>query len=184
VETANDAEPAAVGHRIRNYFCSYESGFAVGRPGALAVLLLQKDCKTAEMRFLQYRDLQDMAKASSVSRAPRGTRIVAKAFFAAADEIPEQNRAEVVKAALALIRDELKTTREKVATAKAKAKGKTAKVPASNGRKAAVTPKAPVRAVKKAAAAKRKAPAKRARKEPSPPPEPAVSFETDETSEI
>lgn len=125
-----------------------------------------------------------MAKASSVSRAPRGTRIVAKAFFAAADEIPEQNRAEVVKAALALIRDELKTTREKVATAKAKAKGKTAKVPASNGRKAAVTPKAPVRAVKKAAAAKRKAPAKRARKEPSPPPEPAVSFETDETSEI
>jgi hypothetical protein len=125
-----------------------------------------------------------MAKASSVSRAPRGTRIVAKAFFAAADEIPEQHRAEVVKAALALIRDELKTTREKIATAKAKAKGKTGKVAASSGRKAAVTPKAPVRAVKKAASAGRKSPAKRARKEPSQPTEPAMVFETDEASEM
>jgi hypothetical protein len=125
-----------------------------------------------------------MAKTSSVSRAPRGTRIVAKAFFAAVDEIPEQNRAEVVKAALALIRDELKTSREKVATAKAKAKGKNAKVPATSGRKAAAAPKAPVRAVKKAASAKRKSPAKRARKEPSQQTEPVMSFETDENSEI
>ena len=61
-----------------------------------------------------------MAKTSSATRVPRGTKILTKAFFAAADEIPEPQRAEVVKAALALIRDELKAAREKVAAAKAK----------------------------------------------------------------
>ena len=60
-----------------------------------------------------------MAKTSSATRVPRGTKILTKAFFAAADEIPEPQRAEVVKAALALIRDELKAAREKVAAAKA-----------------------------------------------------------------
>jgi hypothetical protein len=48
-----------------------------------------------------------MAKTSNAARVPRGTKIVAKAFFAAAGEIPEPQRAEVLKAALAVIRDEL-----------------------------------------------------------------------------
>ena len=48
-----------------------------------------------------------MAKTSSATGVPRGTKIVAKAFFAAADEIPEPQRAEVVKSALVFIRDEL-----------------------------------------------------------------------------
>ena len=65
-----------------------------------------------------------MANTSSATRVPRGTKIVAKAFFAAADEIPEPQRADVVKAALVLIRGELKAAREKVAVAKAKAKEK------------------------------------------------------------
>jgi hypothetical protein len=68
-----------------------------------------------------------MAKSSSSTRAPRGTKILAKAFFDAADEIPDSQRAEVVKAALALIRDELKAAREKVAAANAKAKKKAGK---------------------------------------------------------
>ena len=58
---------------------------------------------------------------------PAERRFLAKAFFAAADEIPEPQRTEVVKAALAVIRDELKSVREKVAVAKAKAKGKAGK---------------------------------------------------------
>jgi hypothetical protein len=84
-----------------------------------------------------------MAKPSSATRAPRGTKILAKAFFAAADEIPEPQRAEVVKAALALIRDELKAAREKVAAAKAKAKEKAGKASASPVRKPAGVAKTP-----------------------------------------
>ena len=59
-------------------------------------------------------------------RAPRGTKSLAQAFFAAADNIPEAQRAAVIKAALALIRDDLKVAREKAAGAKTKAKGKPA----------------------------------------------------------
>jgi hypothetical protein len=84
-----------------------------------------------------------MAKPSSATRAPRGTKSLAKAFFAAADEIPQPQRAEVVKAALALIRDELKAAREKLAAAKAKAKEKTGKASASPVRKPADVAKAP-----------------------------------------
>jgi hypothetical protein len=100
-----------------------------------------------------------MAKTSSATRAPRGTKILAKAFFAAADEIPEPQRAEVVKAALAAIRDELKTAREKVAVAKAKAKGKAGKAAAPVRRPAGVT-----KARKKAAPARPKTSARGARK--------------------
>ena len=53
-----------------------------------------------------------MAKTATTNRAPRGTKTLAHAFFAAADEIPEARRSEVVKAALAAIRDELKNVRE------------------------------------------------------------------------
>jgi hypothetical protein len=65
-----------------------------------------------------------MAQAATSTRAPRGTKILAKAFFTAAEEFPEAQRAEVIKAALVAIRDELKVAREKAAAAKAKAKGK------------------------------------------------------------
>src|SRR3954471_3969957 len=63
---------------------------------------------------------------ATTSRAPRGTKVLAQAFFAAADNIPEAQRGAVVKAALALIRDDLKAAREKAAAAKTKAKGKSA----------------------------------------------------------
>jgi hypothetical protein len=46
-----------------------------------------------------------MAKTSSATRAPRGTKILAKAFFAAADEIPEPQRTEVIKAYVILPSD-------------------------------------------------------------------------------
>ncbi len=62
------------------------------------------------------------------SRAPRGTRMVAQAFFQAVEEIPEDRRADVVKAALSLIRDQIKESREKARAAKQKRSG--AKQPA------------------------------------------------------
>jgi len=62
------------------------------------------------------------------SRAPRGTRTVAQAFFQAVEEIPEDRRADVVKAALSLIRDQIKEAREKARAAKQKRSG--AKQPA------------------------------------------------------
>jgi uncharacterized protein YPO0396 len=105
-----------------------------------------------------------MAKTSSATRVPRGTKILAKAFFAAADEIPEPQRAEVVKAALALIRDELKAAREKVTVAKAKAKEKAGKTLASPAYKATSVAKAPAKIQKKAASVQAKGPVKRANK--------------------
>jgi len=56
------------------------------------------------------------------TRAPRGTKILTKAFFDAAEEFPETVRADVVKASLALIRETLKVKRAKASTARAKAK--------------------------------------------------------------
>ena len=107
-----------------------------------------------------------MAKTSSATRAPRGTKILAKAFFAAADEIPEPQRTEVVKAALAVIRDELKTAREKVAVAKAKAKGKAGKAAATPVRR----PAGVIKARKKAAPIRPKASARGPRKAAAPKP--------------
>ena len=60
-------------------------------------------------------------KATSGARAPRGTKTLMQAFFSAADGIPEATRADVVKSALAAIRDQLKDVREKAKVAKAKA---------------------------------------------------------------
>jgi hypothetical protein len=62
-----------------------------------------------------------MAQAAT-TRAPRGTKILTKAFFDAALEIPETVRANVVKASLALIRETLKGKREKTTPTKVKAK--------------------------------------------------------------
>jgi len=95
-----------------------------------------------------------MAKATTTGRAPRGTKVLTQAFFAAADAIPEPQRPAVVKAALAAIRDEIKAAREKAAAAKAKAKS------ASPVKKAAPRPAkkpAPKKTALKKAAAKKSA---------------------------
>src|ERR1700712_126339 len=89
--------------------------------------------------------MKSMAKTSTTTRVPRGAKILTKAFFAAADEIPEPQRAEVVKAALALIRDELKAAREKVAVAKSKAKEKAGKASTNPVHKPASVAKAPAK---------------------------------------
>ena len=46
-------------------------------------------------------------------RAPRGSRTVSQAFFAALDSIPEPRRQEVAKAAQAAIKEELKLLQRK-----------------------------------------------------------------------
>jgi hypothetical protein len=91
-----------------------------------------------------------MAKAATSDRAPRGTKILSKAFFSAADEFPAAQRPAVIKAALALISDELKAARTKAATAKKSAKP-AAKAKAKAPAKKAAAKKAPV---KKSAAKK------------------------------
>jgi ubiquinone biosynthesis protein UbiJ len=76
---------------------------------------------------MQSKESKPMAiKATATARAPRGTKVLTQAFFSAADSIPEAQRAAVVKAALAAIRDELRNTRDKARIAKAKAKAKSA----------------------------------------------------------
>jgi hypothetical protein len=69
--------------------------------------------------------------ATATNRAPRGTKVLAQAFFSATDAFPEAQRDSVVKAALALIRDQLKEAREKARVAKEKIKAKGAKTPAA-----------------------------------------------------
>ena len=55
-----------------------------------------------------------MANAETQSaRLPRGTRPVAKAFFDALDAVADAQKAAVARAAQILIRDELRTRREK-----------------------------------------------------------------------
>jgi hypothetical protein len=56
-------------------------------------------------------------------RAPRGTRTVAQAFFQAVEEIPVDRRADVTKAALGLIRDQIKEARDKARAAKQRRAG-------------------------------------------------------------
>jgi hypothetical protein len=93
-------------------------------------------------------------------RAPRGTKNVTQAFFAALDGIAEGQQAAVATAAVAGIRGELKDrrlrTKEAAGRAKAKAPAKT-KRPAKA--KAAATRATPAAARKQATATK--APARR-----------------------
>jgi len=109
-----------------------------------------------------------MVKDTSPNRLPRGTKVVARAFFDAASGFPEANRPAVIKAALAAIRDELKAVREKAAAAKARAKQPATKMAAeasgqsgggkpaaAKSKKAAPEAPAPVKAKKKAAANRR-----------------------------
>jgi hypothetical protein len=93
-----------------------------------------------------------MSKADTApTRSPRGTKPVSQAFFTALDAVPDVQRTAVARAAQAMIRDELKTRREKAKAASAKEK---ARQPAK---------KAPV----KKAVAKAKAPVKTSRGQPA-----------------
>lgn len=101
--------------------------------------------------------------ATNATRAPRGTKPVSQAFFSALESIPEASRSAVAKAALTMIRDEMKMRKDKLKVAAAKEKEK------EKARAAAPASAAPV----KAAPAKA-APAKRtAKAAPPPPPPPA-----------
>ena len=65
-----------------------------------------------------------MAKAETATRAPRGSKPVSQAFFAALDSVPEASRAAVARAAQVMIRDELKLRREKLRASAAKEKAR------------------------------------------------------------
>ena len=100
-------------------------------------------------------------------RAPRGTKVVTQAFFAALDGIPGGQQADVGAAALAAIRDELKgrqvKSRESAVAAKASAKAKAPtrkNAPAKRTAPAKAATKPPAgRGARKAAAPTRRAPA-------------------------
>jgi hypothetical protein len=92
-----------------------------------------------------------MAKQAGATRAPRGTKILIKAFFDAADQVPEPQRAEVVKAALGGIREQIAAMRAKQKAAKLKARGTTAKTAKKAASEKKVARKTSVRpAVRKA----------------------------------
>jgi hypothetical protein len=61
---------------------------------------------------------------TATTRAPRGTKPVMQAFFAALDNVPETSRPVVAKAAQTMIRDELKNRREKLKAVAAKVKAR------------------------------------------------------------
>jgi hypothetical protein len=90
---------------------------------------------------------------TSRSRAPRGTKNVTDAFFAALNELPELRRAEVAKAAQLAIRDSLKLTRDKAKAAKVAARTRVAPAAKKAGAKTAPVKKT---VAKKAAPAARK----------------------------
>jgi hypothetical protein len=108
-----------------------------------------------------------MAKAETTTiRAPRGTKLVSLAFFAALDAVPEAQRAAIAKAAQIMIRDELKLRREKVKATAAKAKARTPAREAPASRKAVVPPVVPPAPVAVEAPAPK--PARKPRRSPEP----------------
>jgi hypothetical protein len=105
-----------------------------------------------------------MAKDTTPSSLPRGTRVLTRAFFQAANGFPEATRPALVKAALAAIRDDLKTAREKATAAKTKAKAPPKKAAAKGAAKLAPR-RAPASSAKKAVASAtqpKKTPSKKA----------------------
>jgi hypothetical protein len=78
------------------------------------------------------------------ARAPRGTRTVAQAFFQAVEEIPVDRRADVTKAALGLIRDQIKEARDKARAAKQKRAGTKSPAQKATPRKQATRAASPV----------------------------------------
>ena len=103
-----------------------------------------------------------MAKADTASaRAPRGSKPVSQAFFAALDSAPEIRRAEIAKAAQIMIRDELKIRRDRAKASAQTAKEKARKpAPAPRAVKAAAKPAKAAKAAAAKPAAKAAAPAK------------------------
>lgn len=93
-----------------------------------------------------------MASSKDV-RAPRGTKNVTRAFFEAIEGMPATQQEAIATAALAGIRDELKSRRLKTREAAARAK---AKVKARVGVKATAKKNEPAARVAKAPAAKRR----------------------------
>ena len=91
--------------------------------------------------------------ATTATRAPRGTKPVSQAFFSALETIPEASRAAVAKSALAMIRDEMKTRRDKMKVLAAKEKEKARMAPPAV-EKAAPAKAAPKKRATKATAAK------------------------------
>jgi hypothetical protein len=68
------------------------------------------------------------------ARAPRGSGPVTKAFLTALEAVPDTSRAAVAKAAMAMIRDELKTYPVAKKSTATKAKSATAKVRKAAGK--------------------------------------------------
>ena len=97
---------------------------------------------------------------TSPARAPRGTKPVSQAFFAALESVPDASRAAVGKAALTMIRDEMKTRKDKLKMAAAKEKAATVKDKAKTKAPAVAAKPAPKRSAKPAAKRAAKAVAK------------------------
>ena len=83
--------------------------------------------------------------ATTATRSPRGTKPVSQAFFSALESVPEASRSAVGKAALAMIRDEMKTRRDKIKAAAAKEKARTPAPVKATSAKAAPAKAAPER---------------------------------------
>jgi hypothetical protein len=87
-----------------------------------------------------------MAKAETTStRAPRGSKIVTQAFFAALDAVPKMQQAAVFKAAQTMIRDEFKARKGKAVTAAAKERAKAPARTAAPAARAAAKKPAPMK---------------------------------------
>jgi hypothetical protein len=65
----------------------------------------------------------------SRARAPRGTGTLKRAFYDAARHIPEDKRGEIIKAAIASIRDDLRAETDKARAARQKARVAAGKKP-------------------------------------------------------
>ena len=107
---------------------------------------------------------------TTTARSPRGAKPVSQAFFTALETIPEASRVAVAKAAQAMIRDQMKTQRDKAKVAAAKekaaaAKDKANKPVADKPMAAKSTPK--VKVASEAKPASKATPAKRRPRKPA-----------------
>ena len=72
-------------------------------------------------------------------RAPRGTKILTQAFFAALSDIPEAQQEAVAKAALIAVKEQLQLRRQKAKLLSARTRAGTRRIPAT---RKATAPKA------------------------------------------
>jgi hypothetical protein len=80
---------------------------------------------------------------TTATRAPRGTKPVSQAFFTALAAVPEAARSAVGKAALGMIRDELKARQEKIKASAAREKARKPPAPKRAAKPATTTLDAP-----------------------------------------